>query len=129
MKPREDNPDVLGRALQKQESGRGRNATEGRALRDYAAGKIGRDHFAAIPTTPVKLPQTSLPHTPSVKGIHQVDGLEAALRTVGASADSTDLTALTARVVALETLLADYAATSLAVCIGGSATTKTFLTK
>jgi len=61
--------------------------------------------------------------------VEHVDGLQAALRNIGNSTEGTDLTALTARVVALETLLGGYAATSLAVCIGGSATTKTFLTK
>ena len=120
MKPRDENPDVLGRALQKQESGRGTSNTEKRALHDFAAGKIGRDHFAAIATTPVRLPKNSLPDSPPAKAMHQVEGLEAALRNNGNLED---------RVAALETLLANYAHTTLSVCIGGSATSKVFLTK
>ena len=84
--PNDANFDVLGRALQKQAAGMGRTATEGRAIRDFEQGKIGRDHFAAITTPPVRLPSGPAPAGDEPKrkllAIGDVDGLEAALRKI-----------------------------------------------
>jgi hypothetical protein len=96
--PNDANFDVLGRALQKQTAGMGRTATEGRAIRDFEQGKIGRDHFAAITTPPVRLPSGPAPAGDGPKGkllaIGDVDGLEAALRKIAnESGDDTDVIA------------------------------------
>jgi hypothetical protein len=96
--PNDANFDVLGRALQKQTAGMGRTATEGRAIRDFEQGKIGRDHFAAITTPPVRLPSGPAPASDGPKGkllaIGDVDGLEAALRKIAnESGDDTDVIA------------------------------------
>ena len=84
--PNDANFDVLGRALEKQAAGMGRTATEGRAIRDFEQGKIGRDHFAAITTPPVRLPSGPAPAGDEPKrkllAIGDVDGLEAALRKI-----------------------------------------------
>jgi hypothetical protein len=130
--PNDANFDVLGRALQKQTAGMGRTATEGRAIRDFEQGKIGRDHFAAITTPPVRLPSGPAPAGDGPKSkllaIGNVDGLEAALRKIGYdAADSADLTALTARVVVLETLLSGLARRSVDVCDAGTAKTMTIV--
>lgn len=100
--PNDANFDVLGRALQKQAAGMGRTATEGRAIRDFEQGKIGRDHFAAITTPPVRLPSGPAPAGDGPKGkllaIGDVDGLEAALRKIAneSGGDSDVIAALVA---------------------------------
>ena len=130
--PNDANFDVLGRALQKQAAGMGRTATEGRAIRDFEQGKIGRDHFAAITTPPVRLPSGPAPAGDEPKrkllAIGDVDGLEAALRKIAnESGDSADLTALAARVVVLETLLSGLARRTVDVCDAGTAKTMTIV--
>ena len=100
--PNDANFDVLGRALEKQAAGMGRTATEGRAIRDFEQGKIGRDHFAAITTPPVRLPSGPAPAGDGPKGkllaIGDVDGLEAALRKIAneSGGDSDVIAALVA---------------------------------
>ncbi len=91
-------PDTLGRALAKQAEGRGTSNSEKRALSDYSRGKIGRDHFASIATTPVRDPRplwqqsSKNPHL----AIENVDGLQAALRKGGSGSGggSADLVTL-----------------------------------
>ena len=116
MKPKD--PDVLGRALAKQAEGRGTSNTEKRALSDYARGKIGRDHFAAIPvrdTRPLWRQSSPNPHPASIE---QVENLQSALRRAASTGGETS--------VDLVTLIADAGGTfeEFTICESGSPATR-----
>jgi hypothetical protein len=128
--PPAKDPDVLGRALGKQAAGRGTSNTEKRALSDFERGKIGRDHFAKIATAPTRADGTKDHHRPAVRSgdpSTQIGAGKDRLQSTGTA--EVDLTAILARVAALETILASYADTTLDVCVGGSPVSKVFLTK
>jgi hypothetical protein len=146
-----ENYDVLGRALAKDKAGRGITATEGRMIRDFEQGEIGRDHFLTIASTPMRLPTANLkPEDDSTRtarrlSIEQIDGLQEKLRTGNpdletrlqiAESNITELenevfdletaaTALATRVTTLETLLSGFARRSISVCDGGTTKTMT----
>lgn len=124
MTDKPKDPDVLGRALRKQEQGRGTSATEKRALYDFAAGKIGRDHFSAIATSPVRQPEPLAPSDNKIRSIQEIDGLEAALRKGGPTDDASDLYA---RVATLEALLAGLSQQTITYCSGGTSSSRIIL--
>lgn len=96
MTPSPKPADFLERAQQKQANGFGTTNSEKRAIKDFAAGKIGKDHFAAISTTPVKLPTAAPKDAPAHERKHlaseDVDGLQAALRKIGNGDQYTEYT-------------------------------------
>lgn len=117
------NYDVLGRALAKDKAGRGITATEGRMIRDFEQGNIGRDHFSTIASTPMQLPTANLkPEDDSTRtarrlSIEQIDGLQEKLRSGNPDLET--------RVQVLEALLSGFARRSISVCDGGVTKTMT----
>ena len=118
-----ENYDVLGRALAKDKAGRGITATEGRMIRDFEQGEIGRDHFLTIASTPMRLPTANLkPEDDSTRtarrlSIEQIDGLQEKLRSGNPDLET--------RVQVLEALLSGFARRSISVCDGGTTKTMT----
>lgn len=116
MKPK--NPDVLDRALAKQAERRGTSNTEKRARSDYARGKIGRDHFAAIPVRDTRPLWQQSSHNPHPNSIERVEGLQAALRKGGTGSGGVS--------VDLVTLITDAGGTfeEFTICESGSPATR-----
>jgi hypothetical protein len=118
---KEEKPDILRRAIRKQEAGRGTTNTEKRALADFQKGKIGIDHFAQIQSTPLRANQGGggelADEGRKQLAIEDIAGLAAALRNPGSD--------LEVRVAALETLLSGLSRRSISVCEDGTAKTMT----
>ncbi len=118
-----ENYDVLGRALAKDKTGRGITATEGRMISDFEQGKIGRDHFSTIASTPMRLPTANLkPEDDSTRtarrlSIEQIDGLQEKLRSGNPDLET--------RLQVLEALLSGFDRRSISVCDGGTTKTMT----
>ena len=109
-----ENYDVLGQALAKDEAGRGITATEGRMIRNFEQGKIGRNHFDKIPNLPVSIPSGANNSTISRDRVE----------TTNIQIDSETVN-LEKRVKVLEALLSGFARRSISVCDGGITKTMT----
>jgi hypothetical protein len=120
-----ENYDVLGRALAKDKTGRGITATEGRMISDFEQGKIGRDHFSTIASTPMRLPTANLkPEDDSTRtarrlSIEQIDGLQEKLRSGNPDLET--------RVQVIEGIINDLSQRTISVCVNGTPKTMIIL--